>query len=321
MHIGMIGLGRMGGNMARRLARGGANVVVWDRTAAVRRALARERRITAAPDLASLVQELKAPRVLWLMLPAGRVTEGVLAQLQALLAKGDVLVDGANANYKDSMRHAAEAAARGLQYIDAGVSGGIWGLANGYAIMLGGEARAIRRVTPFVKLLAPPRGWLHCGPSGAGHYVKMIHNGIEYGLMQAYAEGFALLAGKREFGLDMAAVAELWRHGSVVRSWLLDLMADNFKRNTAQDAIAPVVADSGEGRWAAIEAVELGVPAPVLSLALAMRFASQGKGDYGAKQLAQLRNSFGGHAVSRSVPPAGRVRAGVRGGPGVNKKP
>jgi len=152
-------------------------------------------------------------------------------------------------------------------------------------------------VTPFVKLLAPPKGWLHCGPSGAGHYVKMIHNGIEYGLMQAYAEGFALLAGKREFGLDMAAVAELWRHGSVVRSWLLDLMADNFRRNAALGDIAPVVADSGEGRWAAIEAVELGVPAPVLSLALAMRFASQGQGDYGARQLAQLRNSFGGHAV------------------------
>jgi len=311
MQIGMIGLGRMGANMARRLARGGANVIAWDRTAAVRRALARERRIAAAPDLASLVQELKAPRVLWLMLPAGKVTEGILAQLQPLLAKGDVLVDGANANYKDSMRRAAESAARGLQYVDAGVSGGVWGLANGYAIMLGGEARAIRRVTPFVKLLAPPKGWLHCGPSGAGHYVKMIHNGIEYGLMQAYAEGFALLAGKREFGLNMAAVAELWRHGSVVRSWLLDLMADNFRRNAALDDIAPVVADSGEGRWAAIEAVELGVPAPVLSLALAMRFASQGQGDYGAKQLAQLRNSFGGHAVES---------AGVRGGRGVRKK-
>jgi len=323
MQIGMIGLGRMGANMARRLARGGASVIAWDRSATARRALARERRIAAAPDLASLVQKLESPRVVWLMLPAGAATDGVLAALQPLLAKGDVLVDGANANYKDSMRRAAALAARGLGYVDAGVSGGIWGLANGYAIMLGGEARAVRRVTPFVKLLAPPKGWLHCGPSGAGHYVKMIHNGIEYGLMQAYAEGFALLAGKREFGLDMAAVAELWRHGSVVRSWLLDLMADNFKRNTALDAIAPVVADSGEGRWAAIEAVELGVPAPVLSLALAMRFASQGKGDYGAKQLAQLRNSFGGHAVSRSAPTAGRVRAGARGGPGVskNKKP
>ncbi len=297
LRIGMIGLGRMGANMARRLARGGANVVGWDRTATVRRVLARERRITAAPDLASLVQELKAPRVLWLMLPAGKVTEGVLAALQPLLAKGDVLVDGANANYKDSMRRAAELAARGLHYVDAGVSGGVWGLANGYAIMLGGDARAVRRVTPFVKLLAPPKGWLHCGPSGSGHYVKMIHNGIEYGLMQAYAEGFALLAGKSEFGLDTAAVAELWRHGSVVRSWLLDLIAENLKRDAALEGIAPVVADSGEGRWTAIEAVELGVPAPVISLALAMRFASQGKGDFSAKQLAQLRHSFGGHAV------------------------
>ena len=320
--IGMIGLGRMGANMARRLARGGANVIAWDRTAAVRRATAREQRIAAAPDLAALVQLLKAPRVLWLMLPAGAVTEDILAQLQPLLAKGDVLVDGANANYKDSMRRAAELAARGLHYVDAGVSGGIWGLAKGYTIMLGGEARAVKRVAPFAKLLAPPKGWLHCGPSGAGHYVKMIHNGIEYGLMQAYAEGFALLAGKREFGLDTAAVAELWRHGSVVRSWLLDLMAQNLKRDAVLEGIAPVVADSGEGRWTAIEAIELGVPAPVISLALAMRFASQGKGDYGAKQLAQLRHSFGGHAVIRGEHPArlGRVRAGARGGHAARKQ-
>jgi 6-phosphogluconate dehydrogenase len=299
MRIGMIGLGRMGANMARRLARGGAQVIAWDRAAAARRALARERRVSIAPDLAAMVQELKAPRVLWLMLPAGKATEDTIARLQPLLAPGDVLVDGANANYKDSMRRAQELAARGLQYVDAGVSGGVWGLANGYAIMLGGDARAVRRATPFVKLLAPPKGWLHCGPSGAGHYVKMIHNGIEYGLMQAYAEGFALLAGKSEFGLDTAAVAELWRHGSVVRSWLLDLIADNLRHDAALESIAPVVADSGEGRWTAIEAIELGVPAPVISLALAMRFASQGKGDYAAKQLAQLRNSFGGHAVSK----------------------
>ena len=322
MQIGMIGLGRMGANMARRLARGGASVIAWDRTAAVRRALARERRIAAAPDLASLVQKLRAPRVLWLMLPAGKVTEDTLAQLTPLLAKGDVVVNGANAYYKDSMRQAAELTGHALNLVDAGVSGGIWGLANGYAIMLGGDARAVKRVTPFVRLLAPPSGWLHCGGSGAGHYVKMIHNGIEYGLMQAYAEGFALLAGKREFDLDVAAVAELWRHGSVLRSWLLDLMADMLKRDDALDDIAPVVADSGEGRWAAIEAVELGVPAPVISLALAMRFASQGKGDYAAKQLALLRNSFGGHAVQRGDHPApvGKVRAGVRGGHAMSKK-
>ena len=298
--IGMIGLGRMGANMARRLARGGASVIAWDRAAAARRALAQERRVVLAPDLAALVRELKAPRVLWLMLPAGKATEDILARLTPLLATGDVIVDGANAHYRDSMRRAAELAARGFAYVDAGVSGGVWGLANGYTIMLGGEARALRRVQPYAKLLAPPKGWLHCGPSGAGHYVKMIHNGIEYGLMQAYAEGFALLAAKSEFALDTAAVAELWRHGSVVRSWLLDLIADNLERDAALEGIAPVVADSGEGRWTAIEAVELGVPAPVISLALAMRFASQGKGDYGAKQLAQLRNSFGGHAVSKS---------------------
>ncbi len=300
MHIGMIGLGRMGANMTRRLARGGAQVIAWDKAAPARRALARERRVSTAADLASLLKELKAPRVIWLMLPSGKASEDTLARLIPLLAKGDVLVDGANANYKDSMRRAAELAARGLLYVDAGVSGGVWGLANGYTIMLGGEARAVKRVAPFAKLLAPPKGWLHCGPSGAGHYVKMIHNGIEYGMMQAYAEGFALIKGKKELNLDIAAVAELWRHGSVVRSWLLDLMADMLKRDAALDDIAPVVADSGEGRWTAIEAVELGVPAPVISLALAMRFASQGKGDYGAKQLAQLRNSFGGHAVSKN---------------------
>ncbi len=295
--IGIIGLGRMGANMARRLARGGAQVLAWDRAAPARRALARERRVAIAADLAALVQELKAPRVIWLMLPAGKASTDTLARLAPLLTKGDVIVDGANANYKDSMRRAAGLAEHGLAYVDAGVSGGVWGLANGYTIMLGGEARAVKRVAPFAKLLAPPKGWLHCGPSGAGHYVKMIHNGIEYGLMQAYAEGFALLAGKHEFDLDTAAIAELWRHGSVVRSWLLDLIAENLERDAALEGIEPVVADSGEGRWTAIEAVELGVPAPVISLALAMRFASQGKGDYGAKQLAQLRNSFGGHPV------------------------
>jgi 6-phosphogluconate dehydrogenase len=310
LHIGMIGLGRMGANMVRRMARGGASVIAWDKAAPARRALARERRVTTVMDLASLVQQLKTPRVVWLMLPSGAASADTLAKLLPMLAKGDVVVDGANANYKDSMRRAADLCARGLHYVDAGVSGGVWGLANGYTVMLGGEARAVRRVAPFVKLLAPPKGWLHCGPSGAGHYVKMIHNGIEYGMMQAYAEGFGLIKAKSEFNLDVAAVAELWRHGSVVRSWLLDLMADMLKRDAALDGIAPVIADSGEGRWTAIEAVELGVPAPVISLALAMRFASQGKGDYGAKQLAQLRNSFGGHAVKA---------AGVRGGHAVSK--
>ena len=313
LQIGMIGLGRMGANMARRLARGGAGVIACDKTPAIGRALAREKRIAAAPDFAALVQMLKAPRVVWLMLPAGKVSEDALERLAPLLAPGDVVVDGANAHYKDSMRRAAELAGRGLHFVDAGVSGGVWGLANGYAIMLGGDARAVRRVVPFVKLLAPPNGWLHCGPSGAGHYVKMIHNGIEYGLMQSYAEGFALLAAKPGFDLDPAAIAELWRHGSVVRSWLLDLMADFLKRDAALESVAPVVADSGEGRWSAIEAVELGVPAPVISLALAMRFASQGKGDYAAKQLALMRASFGGHAVAASGRTATARRAPAKG--------
>jgi len=300
--IGIIGLGRMGANMARRLARGGAGVLAWDKSAAARKALARERRVRLAADLASLVGGLKSPRIVWLMLPAGKATEDILVRLLPLLRRGDTLVDGANAHYKDSVRRAREFAARGLHFIDAGVSGGVWGLANGYTLMLGGHASAVKRVAPFARLLAPKGGWLHCGPAGAGHFVKMAHNGIEYGMMQAYAEGFSLLQGKREFDLDTGAIAQMWRHGSVVRSWLLDLLADQLKRDAVLGAIAPVVADSGEGRWAAIEAVELGLPAPVLSLALAMRFASQGKGDYAAKQLAMLRNSFGGHAVRARAP-------------------
>lgn len=298
MQIGMIGLGRMGANMARRLARGGVRVVAWDAAVDARRALARENGVTVVSDLASLVKRLKPPRIVWLMLPAGKATEDTLAKLRLLPEKGDVVVDGANTYYKDSVRHAAQLAAHGLDFVDAGVSGGIWGLANGYAITLGGNAKAVNRITPCVKLLAPRGGSLYCGPGGAGHFVKIVHNGIEYGIMQAYAEGFALLRGKREFNVDLAAVAELWRHGSVIRSWLLDLMAANLGRDAAFDAIAPVVADSGEGRWTAIEAVELGVPAPVISLALTMRLASQGKGDYAAKQRATLRNSFGGHAVT-----------------------
>ncbi len=308
--IAMVGLGRMGGNMARRLIRGGIRVAALNRSFDVTEKLAKETGLTACRDYAQLVAQLAAPRVIWLMLPAGKTTEEAMQQLLPLLSKGDVLINGANAFYKESQSQSEIAAKHGVAYVDAGVSGGVWGLANGYTIMLGGEARAVRRVAPFAKLLAPAGGWLHCGPSGAGHYVKMIHNGIEYGLMQAYAEGFALLAAKRDFGLDLAAVSELWRHGSVVRSWLLDLMADNLKRDPALAGIAPVVADSGEGRWTAIEAVELGVPAPVISLALAMRFASQGKGDYGARQLAQLRNSFGGHAVKS---------AGARGGSAVRR--
>lgn len=301
MRIGMVGLGRMGANMARRLAAGRVRVVAFDVSATARAALAGTSGIETVESLAAVVATLERPRVVWLMLPSGDISQRTVDELGALLAAGDLVVDGANAYYKDSMRHAQELAARGVAFVDAGVSGGIWGLENGYALMMGGEPEAFERILPLVRILAPgPEcGWLHCGPAGAGHFVKMVHNGIEYGMMQAYAEGMSLLDAKKEFGIDIAAVSEMWRHGSVVRSWLLDLIADALKSGTALEHVKPVVADSGEGRWAAIEAVEQGIPAPVMSLALMIRFASQGNNDYAAKLLALMRAGFGGHAVQR----------------------
>ncbi len=288
--------------MARRMARAGLEVVAWDRAAGARAGIAGEPRVTVVDTLPALVQTLPAPRVLWLMLPAGAPTEQTLAELREALSAGDVVVDGANAWYRDSVRRAAELAPLGLQYVDAGVSGGVWGLVNGYGLMVGGTREAVERVEPFLEALAPARtaGWLHCGPSGAGHYTKMVHNGIEYGLMQAYAEGFALLRAKEEFDLDVAKIAESWRHGTVIRSWLLDLTAEFLAEDADLENIAPVVADSGEGRWTAIESVELGVPTPVMTLALMQRFASQGRGDYADRVLARMRQSFGGHAVTRN---------------------
>ena len=299
MQIGMVGLGRMGANMARRMASKGAQVAAFDLSPAARSALGQEKGITPHAELAALVTALPAPRVVWVMLPSGEITEQALQALAKLLAKGDVLVDGGNANYKDSQRRAGWLNERGLGFVDAGVSGGVWGLENGYALMLGGTKDAVAKVVPFAKLLAPTpdSGWVHCGPAGSGHYVKMIHNGIEYGMMQAYAEGLSMMKAKAEFDLDLAAITEMWRHGSVVRSWLLDLTADFLKKGQTLDSISPVVADSGEGRWTAIEAIELGVPAPVMSLALMARFASQGQDDYGSKLLAMMRAGFGGHAV------------------------
>jgi 6-phosphogluconate dehydrogenase len=300
--IGMVGLGRMGGNMARRIARAGLEVAAWDRAAGARAGIAGEERVSVAETLPALVEALAAPRVLWLMLPAGAPTESTLAELCELLAPGDVVVDGANAWYRDSVRRAAELTPLGLQYVDAGVSGGVWGLVNGYGLMVGGSVEAVQRVEPFLRALAPgpETGWLHCGPSGAGHFTKMVHNGIEYGLMQAYAEGFALLRARDDLELDVAKIAESWRHGTVVRSWLLDLMAEFLAEDAGLESIAPVVADSGEGRWTVIESVELGVPTPVMTLALMQRFASQGRGDYSDRLLARLRQSFGGHAVTRN---------------------
>ena len=301
MDIGLVGLGRMGANMARRLARGGVRVVGFDADANVRAALARESVSESADSIRALVTALPAPRVVWLMVPAGDITELTVQDVWPELARGDLIVDGGNAHYKDSQRRAAALASAGIRFVDCGVSGGVWGLTHGYTLTFGGDADAAKMILPFVKILAPAhdRGYLHCGPAGAGHFVKMIHNGIEYGMMQAYAEGFALLENKREFALDVAAIAETWRHGSVIRSWLLDLTAEFLERDAKLADIAPVVADSGEGRWTVQEAVEQGVPAPVLSLALMSRFASQGGGEYAAKILAMMRKSFGGHAITR----------------------
>lgn len=299
MRIGIVGLGKMGANMARRLRRGGIEVVAFDRSAGVTDNLVADAGVTASYSLEQLVEALPVPRVLWLMLPAGDVTQQAIDQVLQLLSSGDVLVDGANSYYKDSVRRAAIAEAVGIHYLDAGVSGGIWGLDNGYALMVGGSEQAFAQVEPAIRVLAPgpDTGWLHCGPVGSGHFVKMIHNGIEYGMMQAYAEGFSLMKAREDFDLDLGAIAEMWRHGSVVRSWLLDLTADFLAHDQQLEEVVPVVADSGEGRWTALEAIEQGVPTPVMSLALMMRYASQGGDEYGAKLLAKMRQGFGGHAL------------------------
>ena len=300
MQIILSGLGRMGANMARRWARGGVQVVAFDQSAEARAATA-EANITLVATLADGLKAMTAPRVVWLMLPAGAITESTIDALLPMLAKGDLLVDGGNANYKDSMRRAAKANAVGIDYADVGVSGGVWGLHNGYCVMAGATVESYARLRPYLEVLAPSAtlGIVHAGPEGAGHFAKMIHNGIEYGMMQALAEGFALMEAKKDFAMPIADIAEAWRDGSVVRSWLLDLTAASLKKPDDIAAIAPYVADSGEGRWAVEAMLDLGVPAPVTAVALTTRFATQGKGDYAAKLLAQMRAGFGGHAVKK----------------------
>ncbi|MFO8025354.1 phosphogluconate dehydrogenase (NAD(+)-dependent, decarboxylating) [Thiohalophilus sp.] len=299
MRIALIGLGKMGANMARRLLRQEIEVVGYNRSPQIVRELAEEENLIPADSLEQAIEQLPAPRIVWLMLPAGEVTEQTLQALPGLLQPGDIVVDGGNANYHDSQRRAALLAEHQIGFVDAGTSGGVWGLSEGYCMMVGGERAHVEPLLPVFKVLAPSadNGWAHVGPPGAGHFTKMIHNGIEYGMMQAYAEGFALLQGKREFDLDLGQVSELWRHGSVVRSWLLDLSAGFLQEDQQLTNISPYVADSGEGRWTVMESIDQGTAAPVLALALHMRFASQDDTAYANRILAKMREAFGGHAV------------------------
>ena len=301
MEIGMVGLGKMGANMTTRLLKGGHSVAAFDRNAPNVKA-AVEQGAQGIETLAEMVLVLTAPRTAWVMVPAGDPTEGVINELAASFSEGDTIIDGGNSNYKDTMRRAEALSARGVHLVDVGTSGGIWGLAEGYSMMVGGGKEAVERLTPILETLAPgpEQGWGHVGPSGSGHFVKMIHNGIEYGLMQAYAEGFEILRKKEQFDLDVHQVAEIWRFGSVVRSWLLDLTAAALEEDASLSELEGWVADSGEGRWTVAEAIDLDVPAPVITLSLLMRLVSRQDERYAAKLLAAMRAQFGGHAVKRA---------------------
>ena len=298
MELGMIGLGRMGGNMAQRLLAGGHRIVTYDPRREAIEAMEKLGGVGTG-SLADLVATLSAPRAVWVMVPAGDATETTITGIADLLSPGDTVIDGGNSNYKDSVRRAATLKATGLAFLDAGTSGGIWGLKEGYSMMIGGEADAFARLEPVFKTLAPgaDKGYGHVGPAGSGHFVKMVHNGIEYGMMQAFAEGFELLQAKEDFGLDLAQISENWRYGSVVRSWLLDLIAAALEEDSELSGLAAYVDDSGEGRWTVEASIELAVPTPVISSALQARFRSRQDGPFGAKLLAAMRNQFGGHAV------------------------
>jgi 6-phosphogluconate dehydrogenase len=302
MQLGMIGLGKMGANMTRRLLSGGHDLMVFDRNPeAVAAATAYGAVGTESPE--DLAGKLTAPRAVWVMVPSGEPTEQTIAHLAEVLERGDTIIDGGNSNYKDTVRRAAFLAERGLHAVDVGTSGGIWGIEEGYSMTVGGDAEAVGRLGPIFETLAPAadKGWGHVGPSGSGHFVKMVHNGVEYGLMEAYAEGFNLMHHKEEFGLDIHQIAEIWRYGSVVRSWLLNLAARALADDADLDGVAPYVQDSGEGRWTVAEAIELGVAIPVITSALEQRFASHEAENFGNKLLNALRNQFGGHELQRKV--------------------
>ena len=296
MQLAMIGLGRMGGNMVQRLLQGGHQLVVFDRSAnAVKPHVAMG--ATGAKDLADLCGQLRAPRVVWVMVPAGAAVEGTIKELLPGLSRGDIIVDGGNSNFRDSIRRAGWLKEKGLEFIDAGTSGGIWGLKVGYCLMIGASPEAFKLCEPIFRTLAPTDGYAHVGPPGAGHYVKMIHNGIEYGMLQAYAEGYEILHASKDFKLDLHQISAVWNRGSVVRSWLNELAERAFAKDTELAALKGYVEDSGEGRWTVQEAIDLDVPAPVITLSLLTRFRSRQGDSFGAKVIAALRNEFGGHAV------------------------
>ncbi|MGA7194346.1 MAG: decarboxylating 6-phosphogluconate dehydrogenase [Anaerolineales bacterium] len=300
MELAMIGLGKMGMNMATRLVRGGHRVIGFARSEeSVQAAI--KNGAEGARSLEEVVKMLTAPRVVWTMVPAGQITDDTIQKLSNLLSKGDTIIDGGNSNYKDSIRHAALLESKGIEFLDCGTSGGVWGLNEGYSLMVGGKVEVAEKMRPIFETLAPGKdqGWGRVGPHGAGHFVKMIHNGIEYGMMQALAEGFNIMKAKKEFNLNLDEIAEIWRYGSVVRSWLLDLTAIALKDDPTLSDIQPWVEDSGEGRWTVAEAIDHDVPAPIITLALQMRFVSRDDENYSARLLAAMRNQFGGHAVKK----------------------
>ena len=301
MQLGMIGLGKMGANMTTRLMRGGHDLVVYDRSAEAVQT-ASDDGARGASAVADLVGQLAAPRAVWVMVPSGSPTEETVESLAELLSPGDAVVDGGNSNYKESVRRGESLKNRGLHFVDVGTSGGVWGLEEGYSLMIGGADEPVKRLKPLFETLAPAadEGWGHVGPGGSGHFVKMIHNGIEYGMMQAFAEGFGILKKKEEFALDLHQIAELWRRGSVVRSWLLDLTAAALREDAELEDIAPYVSDSGEGRWTVAEAIELDVPAPVITHSLISRLRSRDEISFPDRLLSAMRNQFGGHTIKKS---------------------
>jgi 6-phosphogluconate dehydrogenase len=297
--IGMIGLGRMGGNMTERLLRGGHQVVAFDRNAAAVAGVA-GKGAESAGDLAEIVRKLQPPRAAWVMVPAGAPTDQTITELLRLLSPGDVIIDGGNSKFTDSIRHFNEAREKKIHFLDAGTSGGIWGLKEGYCLMIGGEPDAFKLMEPIFATLAPPEGYLYTGPAGSGHFVKMVHNGIEYGMLQAYGEGFEILE-KSQYRLDLAAVSHLWNQGSVVRSWLLELAELAFGHDPHLESLRGYVEDSGEGRWTVQQAIDTNVPAPVITLSLLARLRSRQDESFSAKVIAALRNEFGGHAVQKAA--------------------